>query len=647
MSLSSPGLVAAAAAATTASTDSALSGVPAVDASLQRLADDVSSALSRLRRAAAEARRTAEARRDELAAALAVAFSQVLADINAAEASKTEALSAQLAEVLDAPGHLDAAVRAAREAADSLDDVSLVGRHGSLLARLRRDHARLLDVSRLAPAADATLVLTPSSGAAAEALLASDPLGALVTAAVAPADLRVVGLAGAVPPSRGGVRRVLPGAVLAFQLVLSESARRRLGGGGRAAAALAAVARGAPLLCSLLPPEGAWEQDCGSGDAEGRRLRGPAAPLAAAVAVNEASSCLDVSLAVPASAAPGAFLRIDAAGVLLPLMCHSSSGGVAGLPLELTVAAPMDKEGVGAAAGLRAPLSLAGAAYGLYQTPCVSPAGEVFVPHGDAVLVYDRHGVACAALECAAASMEPTALVAAFDDASGTLLVAETEDRRNRLVGFDAATLTRRWATSPGALSWVFGCAVIGRSGVAVVGAHNGHTLHAHRASDGARVASVSLSGPTFVAADPTAPTHARPLVFASTGLAGESRVAVFAWDGARLVAQGEAEAAGGAPAARPVAVVPLRSPRSSGGGGGGHLVVGCHLSPELLVLSLPELRLVHRHVIAGAAVCGLAGDPLGGALVVCDAASGAALVLPWPLPGMPGAQGPGASSVQ
>ena len=42
-------------------------------------------------------------------------------------------------------------------------------------------------------------------------------------------------------------------------------------------------------------------------------------------------------------------------------------------------------------------------------------------------------------------------------------------------------------------------------------------------------------------------------------------------------------------------------------------------------------------HVLQGAAVCGLAGDPAGSALVVCDAASGAALVLAWPLPGMPG----------
>ena len=66
------------------------------------------------------------------------------------------------------------------------------------------------------------------------------------------------------------------------------------------------------------------------------------------------------------------------------------------------------------------------------------------------------------------------------------------------------------------------------------------------------------------------------------------------------------------------------------------HLVVGTAGEPELLVLSLPGLVLMHTHRLDLMKVMGLAADPWGGALAVCDAASEALHVLTWPLPGMP-----------
>ena len=66
------------------------------------------------------------------------------------------------------------------------------------------------------------------------------------------------------------------------------------------------------------------------------------------------------------------------------------------------------------------------------------------------------------------------------------------------------------------------------------------------------------------------------------------------------------------------------------------HLVVGTADSPELLVLSLPGLALVHTHRLEGMEVKGLVADPWGRALAVCDAASKNLHVLAWPLPGMP-----------
>jgi len=62
----------------------------------------------------------------------------------------------------------------------------------------------------------------------------------------------------------------------------------------------------------------------------------------------------------------------------------------------------------------------------------------------------------------------------------------------------------------------------------------------------------------------------------------------------------------------------------------------GTFFSLELRVLSLPGLALVHTHRLEGMKVWGLAADPCGMALAVCDLASQSTHVLAWPLPGMP-----------
>ena len=65
------------------------------------------------------------------------------------------------------------------------------------------------------------------------------------------------------------------------------------------------------------------------------------------------------------------------------------------------------------------------------------------------------------------------------------------------------------------------------------------------------------------------------------------------------------------------------------------HLVVGTLGSSLLRVYALPSHNLVHEHTIEGAAVTGLAADPHGFVLAVCDSTSGTVLVLSWPLVGM------------
>ena len=104
-----------------------------------------------------------------------------------------------------------------------------------------------------------------------------------------------------------------------------------------------------------------------------------------------------------------------------------------------------------------------------------------------------------------------------------------------------------------------------------------------------------------------------------------------FRWDGAELVAEGIVEAAGATVNYRPLAVVPPAPGQRTS-----YLVVGTQDFPTQRVLSLPDRRLVHTHKLEGMMVVGLAADPSGTALAVCDNASNAIHVLPWPLPGMP-----------
>jgi hypothetical protein len=192
-------------------------------------------------------------------------------------------------------------------------------------------------------------------------------------------------------------------------------------------------------------------------------------------------------------------------------------------------------------------------------------------------------------------------------------------------VAVDAASRAIRWSTALGCDC--YGIAVLPAQVVLVVSDWDHNKLHVHRLSDGVRVASTEATKASFVAADPASGT-----VYACTGGHTSCVVSAFRrWDGAALVAEGVVKAAGNAEYSRPLAVMPPTPGRHIS-----YLVVGTLGRPTLRVLSLPDRRLVHTHTLEGMKVMGLATDPSGTALAVCDAASKAIHVLPWPLPGTP-----------
>jgi hypothetical protein len=152
--------------------------------------------------------------------------------------------------------------------------------------------------------------------------------------------------------------------------------------------------------------------------------------------------------------------------------------------------------------------------------------------------------------------------------------------------------------------------------------------LFAYRMHDGALVS--SLPGHCvflYLAVDAAAST----LYFCDA----VNSISSARWDAASstFVLDGRVPSIDAGQSFRPLTVVPPAHGKSTS-----HLVVGTCYSPVLRIYSLPDHVLVHTHTLAGKGmrVEGLAADPCGTALVVCDGHSSNVLILAWPLPGMP-----------
>jgi hypothetical protein len=171
---------------------------------------------------------------------------------------------------------------------------------------------------------------------------------------------------------------------------------------------------------------------------------------------------------------------------------------------------------------------------------------------------------------------------------------------------------------------------VLPAQGLVVASVYSINKLQVYRLAEGELVVTAPADSPTFIAADPATAT-----LYVCTG----RQVTSFRWDGGALLPEGVVEAAGNRAGIRPLAVMPPAPGQRTS-----HLVVGTNNIPTLLVLSLPNRRLVPTHTLEGTDVVGLAADRSGTALDVCDGALKAVHVLPWPLPGMPPLQQPRAA---
>jgi hypothetical protein len=552
-------------------------GITGVDAGLCALGREIAGVIRSVGESAEAERQRLQSLRTTLHIAVDARINDLLEKITTAESAKIAALEREL-ERLDAA--LERTRRehaAAREALTSKSDDEIAALSAALNASLDGIDALLATLPH-GPVEPSLLRLELDEGALLSSIRTAGAV--LAPRGVHAADVVV----------RGLPMTLRPGRPLQFELALCDDYPCRAPAELEAAAA--SIAFHARVAVSL------------ETSAESQQLHATLTPAVGGGAV------VSVSVAIPESASWCAEVVV-------------SSVTVTGQPVTGGQALPARRRLI---SGMYTPLVIIGTANSLPSTPVITRNGTLHAPSDGTpdVNVISFDGTRLPSLPLAALGMSTTSTRhAAFVEATGTLLLADVNKASSKLVAVDAANRAVRWSAA--LRGNCNGMAVLPAQSVVVVSDLGHSKLHVHRLSDGVRVASAGAALAAYVAADPASGT-----VFASTVAYPSRVVSAFRWDGAALVAEGVVEAAGNPDAGRALAVMPPTPGRHTS-----YLVVGTLHVPTLRVLSLPDRRLVHTHTLKGMGVIGLAADPSGTALAVCDAASKAIHVLPWPLPGM------------
>ena len=267
----------------------------------------------------------------------------------------------------------------------------------------------------------------------------------------------------------------------------------------------------------------------------------------------------------------------------------------------------------------------------------ISPDGQIFCSPAKMVLRFDAGGLPLPSLDInkLCGSDLFFRILAYVDDESPFVIV-----RLNsiRIVAVCVATGAVLWeASSPKDKVCLYseckGAALLSPLGVLLIAFDD--SIFAYRLSDGSCVGCIrvpglqgslasnpvtgALYGTLFPWVDSEYPTY-------------PNGFSVYAWScavdkaGFQITLGGPVAAADTREQDRVLAVMPAADCKTVS-----HLIVGS--SSELLVLSLPDLALVHTHDLEGMGVYGLAADPRGKALAICCGEE--VSVVPWPLPGM------------
>ena len=557
-------------------------GINSVDAFLLHVGRSMTEALQTTYASAEVSRAQLRETRAALHAAIDARCDELATNIDSAEAGKAASLERELVNIDAALEKWRAESRAVHEAASSLSDADLLSQQPDFYSRLDDLEAQL-------QALPTTVVEPPHVGllADAPALLSSIAcFGCVISPlAITASDLSLVDA-----PSN-----VRPGDTL--RLRLSLGARHAAKSAEELEVSLGRLAVLVHVVATLEGP-GVDQQ-----------------PLQATIAPDASQRCLTLSVGVPLSAIRGTSLCLRAVSV-------------AGLPFAEVPLSFVLRHGI------VTPLKLSVVSSLYYTTPVISREGRAYCPQGTGsvgdVLVFDADGSPLPSLSVGSLGLLTNIRRAAYADGeTPSLLLACLTGALPRLVAVDPTTCAVRWTLDERRMDGQCnGIVALPSLGVVVVS--DPVFLSAQRLSDGRHVGSVRAPQLNwFLAAD-----DASGVVFGSTE---EYRPIVHAWTCATVGAEirftpaGPVVSAGARPNHRPLAVMPPAPGKKVS-----HLVVGNAWTSELLVISLPGLSLVHTHRLEGMEVTGLAADPWGGALAVCDRLSQSLHVLAWPLPGMP-----------
>jgi hypothetical protein len=343
---------------------------------------------------------------------------------------------------------------------------------------------------------------------------------------------------------------------------------------------------------------------------------GPGAPLAYAISPCNALLGVRASIGVPAHAVPGDAVYVTDLRVAGQVVSPSSA------------VVPVKR-------GMQAPLAFGDHINFNIATPAFVADGGLLVPQWSVagkVLSFNVYG--CPEPDITAVRGTSDSLF--FDEASSTLIVggglSNSEGDFLCAVDLSEPGVERvRWMCTDG-IDRCYGSVVVNTPGhAAVVVAGSRNKLHVHNLADGTRLTSFDLAGePSHMALDAL-----RNTIYVSVG--SGIGVLTYTWDVSSNTLRNNAESSvvPGDTASTPLRPLAILHPAGSSESSASYLIVAECATPNVLVLEIPSHQLVHQHSFTGMSIRGIAAEPSGEALALCDDESGQVHLVTWPLPGM------------
>jgi hypothetical protein len=257
--------------------------------------------------------------------------------------------------------------------------------------------------------------------------------------------------------------------------------------------------------------------------------------------------------------------------------------------------------------------------YMMWTTPAIALDATLYVATWKSPIVscFTGDGVALEPLLLSSVGLSPLCTHAALDASSNTLLLADC----SKLVAINTSSRTTLWQHA----SNILGITVL-RHGIVLVS--SSPQVTALRLCDGAFLSRTELLGCAHITSD--AATAIVYITIRGTYPSVQHSISAYKWDAEHNALVFVAHVTTFTEPLSFRATTVVHVPRHSRS-----FLVGTYNTNTLHVFSLPDHQLIHVYSHPNMIMRGLAADPSGTAIAVCDGASDTVQVLPWPLPGM------------